>query len=136
MAFPAVQTKLGKSATNYLCDEFGVDINIEKVDLSILGKVNFKNVYIRDHHSDTLIYVKYLKSSIYSFRKILKNKLEFDKISLDKFKLYIKTYKNETDDALTIFADKFGVLYGADAAMCPVVIEKAMKAITKGINSA
>jgi len=107
LAFPAVQTKLGKTATNYLNTEFGVDINIEKVDLSILGKVNFKDVHIRDHHSDTLIYVKFLKSSIYSFTKIIDNKLEFDKISLDKFKLNIKTYKNETDDALTVFVDKF-----------------------------
>jgi len=107
LAFPAVQTKLGKSATNYLNTEFGVDINIEKVDLSILGKVNFKDVHIKNHHADTLIYVKFVKSSLYSFRKILDNRLEFDKISLDKFKLIIKTYKNETDDALTIFADKF-----------------------------
>ena len=102
-----MQTKLGKEATNYLQTEFDVDIEIQRVDLSILGKVNLKEVLIKDHHNDTLIHVQYLKSSIYSFKKILDNKLDFGKISLDNFTLNIKTYKNEVDDALTVFVEKF-----------------------------
>ncbi len=107
LALPFVQTKLGKSATSYLQKEFDVDINLEKVDLSILGNVHIKEVLIKDHHADTLIYVKNLESSLYSFTNIMNNKLEFGAISLDDFILNIKTYKDEEDDALTIFADKF-----------------------------
>ena len=102
-----MQTKLGKEATSFLKTEFDVDIQIKRVDLSILGKVNLKDVLIKDHHNDTLIHVQYLKSSIYSFKKILDSKLDFGKISLDNFTLNIKTYKNEVDDALTVFVEKF-----------------------------
>jgi hypothetical protein len=102
-----VQTRLGKSATNYLRSEFNVDINIEKVNLAFLGDVKLKEVFIRDHHSDTLLYAKKLTTSIFSYRNILNNKLEFGQIALEDFILNIKTYKNEEDDALTVFVDKF-----------------------------
>ena len=107
LTIPAVQTKLGKSATNYLQEEFDVDINVEKVDLSFLGSVYLKNIFIRDHHADSLIYIDNLSTSILSYRNILNNKLEFGQISMRNFKLNIKTYKGEVDDALTVFADKF-----------------------------
>ena len=107
LSLPFVQTKLGNSATSYLQKEFDVDINLEKVDLSILGNVQFKNVFIKDHHGDTLIYAGNLKSSLYSFKKILNNKLEFGDILMDNFILNIKTYKNEEYDGLTVFVDKF-----------------------------
>lgn len=102
-----MQTRLGKTATNYLQKEFDVDININKVDFSYLGDIKLKEVFIKDHHLDTLIYAKNLETSIFSYRNIIKNKLEFDQISLDDFLLNIKTYKNENDDALTVFVDKF-----------------------------
>lgn len=107
LSLPFVQTKLGSTATSYLQNEFDVSIKLEKIDLSILGNVEFKNVLIRDHHADTLIYVENLESSLYSFRKIMNNNLKFGSISLDNFALNIKTYKNEEDDALTVFVDKF-----------------------------
>jgi hypothetical protein len=107
LSIPSVQTKLGKKATTYLQKEFDVAINIDKVDLSFLGKVQLKNVFIKDHHNDTLIFAKNLTTSIFSYRNIINNKLEFGQISLTDFILNIKTYKDEKDDALTIFVDKF-----------------------------
>tara|TARA_R110001583_G_scaffold114876_3_gene265365 strand:+ start:29349 stop:33782 length:4434 start_codon:yes stop_codon:yes gene_type:complete len=107
LSIPAVQTKLGKKATNYLHTEFDVDITIKKVDLSFLGNVKLKDVLIKNHHSDSLIYAQNLTTSIISFRNIINNKLEFGKISLDNFILNLRTYKGEIDDALTIFVDKF-----------------------------
>lgn len=107
LSLPQVQTKLGKMATNYLNKEFDVAIAINKIDLSYLGKVQLKNVYIENHHNDTLIYIDNLTTSVLSYRNILNNKLEFGTIGLNNFKLYIKTYAGETDDALTIFVNKF-----------------------------
>jgi len=107
LSFPSVQTKLGKKATTYLQKEFDVAISIDKVDLSFLGKVQLKDVYVKDHHNDTLIFAKNLTTSILSYQKILNNKMEFGGISLSDFKLFIKTYKGENDDALSIFVDKF-----------------------------
>ncbi|WP_115880314.1 translocation/assembly module TamB domain-containing protein [Lutibacter oceani] len=102
-----MQTKLGKAATSYLRNSYNVDINVGKVDLAYLGDVKLKEVFIRDHHLDTLIYAENLSTSILSYRKILKNKLEFGQILLQDFILNIKTYENEKDDALTVFVDKF-----------------------------
>jgi len=107
LSIPKVQTSLGKTATNYLRKEFNVDINVKKVNLAFLGNVHLNDIFIKDHHSDTLVYAKNLATSIFSYRNIINNKLEFGQISLTDFKLNIKTYKNEEDDALTVFADKF-----------------------------
>ena len=86
---------MGKVATNYLQSSFDVDINVGKVDLAYIGDVKLKEVFIRDHHLDTLIYAENLSTSILSYRNILKNKLAFGQISLEAFILNIKTYKNE-----------------------------------------
>jgi hypothetical protein len=107
LTIPAVQTSLGKKATNYLRKEFNVDINVKKVDLSVLGNVKLKDVFIKDHHADTLIYVKDLSTSIISFKKLVDGTPKFGQIYLDEFILNIKTYKGEVDDALTIFVEKF-----------------------------
>ncbi|WP_298370487.1 translocation/assembly module TamB domain-containing protein [uncultured Lutibacter sp.] len=107
LSIPAIQTKLGKVATNYLRNDFDVDINIDKVSLAYLGNVQLKDIFIKDHHGDTLILAKNLTTSIFSYKNILNNKLEFGTIHLEDFILNIKTYKNEIDDGLTVFVDKF-----------------------------
>jgi len=103
----SVQTRLGKRATNYLQKEFDVAIAVNKIDLSFLGSVQLKDVLIKNHHADTLIYVNNLSTSVLSFRDMVASKLEFGKISVSNFILNLKTYEGETDDALTIFIDKF-----------------------------
>ncbi len=107
LSIPAVQTNLGRKATNYLQKDFDVDIKIKKVDLSYLGSIKLKEILIRNHHTDTLIFVDNLSSSIFSYLNIVNNKMEFGDISLDDFKLNLRTYQGEIDDALTIFVDKF-----------------------------
>ncbi|MDP3313974.1 translocation/assembly module TamB domain-containing protein [Lutibacter sp.] len=104
---PPVQTRLGKKASDYLKKEFDTDLTVQKMDLSILGKVQLKEVLARDHHKDTLFYIQNLRTSILSFRNFLNGKYEFGQISLNNFELFIKTYKGENDDGLTIFIDKF-----------------------------
>ena len=107
LSIPSIQTKLGKQATDYLKSSFDVDINVEKVDLSVLGNVKLQNVFIKNHHTDSLIYVENLTTSIVSFKNLVDGKLNFGQIYLDNFRLNIKTYKGEVDDALTIFIEKF-----------------------------
>ena len=107
LSIPSVQTNLGKRATNYLQKEFDVAINVDKVDLSFIGNVHLKDVMIKNHHADTLIYVEDLTTSIFSYRNIINNKMEMGQVALDNFVLNINTYKGEVDDALTVFADKF-----------------------------
>ncbi|MGV6845040.1 MAG: translocation/assembly module TamB domain-containing protein [Lutibacter sp.] len=107
LTFPSIQTQFGKKATQILNNDYNVSIHINKLDFSNLGQVHLKNVFIKDHHQDTLIYVHDLATSLISYRNILNNKMAFGTISLSNFKLYVKTYKGEQDDALSIFSDKF-----------------------------
>ena len=65
LAIPTVQTSLGKTTTNYLHKEFDVAITVDKADLSFLGNVQLKDILIKNHHADTLIYVQNLTTSIF-----------------------------------------------------------------------
>ncbi len=94
-------------ATNYLNDEFKTNIVIDKVDLSYLGSIQLKDISIKDHHQDSLINVRNLSTSIFSYRNILDNKLEFSDIDLEGVYFVIKTYEGEDDDSFSIFTDKF-----------------------------
>ncbi len=107
LSLSSVQTRLGKMATDYLRTEFNVDINVEKVDLSFLGRVDLNDVLVKDHHADTLIYVHNLTTSVLSYRDLMNLKFNFGQISLEEFILNMKTYKGEEDDAFTIFINKF-----------------------------
>ena len=65
LSTPFVQSKLATLATDSLNKKFDTDVLIKKVDLSLLGSVVLKDVEIRDHHKDTLIFVKNLIYDIY-----------------------------------------------------------------------
>ena len=107
LSIPAVQTKLGSIATDLLNKDFDTHIVVNKIDLSFLGKVKLKDIEIRDHHLDSMINVKSLETSIFSYRSILNNKLDFGEIELDGVYFLIKTYKGETKDAFSVFVDSF-----------------------------
>lgn len=103
----AVQTRLAKIITNNVNEKYGTTILVEKVDLSSLRNVKLKNVLIRDHHLDTLIYAKYLSTSILNYKNILESNLNFGAISLKDGALLMKTYAGEETNNLTIFSGKF-----------------------------
>ena len=108
LSIPAVQTKIGSYVTNKINEDFGTNLNIEKVDLSFLGNVQLKGVEIRDHHKDTLIFVQKLSTSLLNAKKIIDNEVNLNSVSLDGAYYYMKTYKGEDDDNMSIFIDSFG----------------------------
>ncbi|WP_240673127.1 translocation/assembly module TamB domain-containing protein [Aequorivita ciconiae] len=71
------------------------------------GEVDIRDVYIADHHQDTLIYSHELQTNILNFPNLIHGRLGFGKIALNNAKLYVKTYKDEETDNLSIFAQKF-----------------------------
>ena len=93
--------------TTNLNETYGTDINIKRLGLNWKGEVDIREVYIADHHQDTLIYSKEVQTNIISLQKMIQGNLGFGNIVLDHAKLYIKTYKDEENDNLSIFAKKF-----------------------------
>ena len=106
-SIPAVQTSLGKYATKRLNEDFGTNINIEKVGLQFNGDVELINIYVEDHKKDTLASIDELNTSILSFRKLYNNKLTFGDIDIEGLVLNLKTYKGEADTNLDVFVAKF-----------------------------
>lgn len=92
--------------TNSVNKDFNTDILVKKVDLSLLGSVSLKNVEIRDHHKDTLIFVDRLRTSLVNARRILDNKIELKSISLKGVHMNLKTYKGEETDNLSLFVEQ------------------------------
>lgn len=107
LSIPAVQNRLGKYATERINNDFGTNINIEKVGLQFNGDIELKNIYIQDYKKDTLVSIAELNSSILSFKKLYDNKLTFGDIDIIGMKLNIKTYKDEQHTNLDVFVAKF-----------------------------
>jgi hypothetical protein len=107
LSVPYVQTKIAQYFTKSINDDFGTKIAIEGVRISVFGGVKFKNVMIRDHHNDTLIFAKILNTNILEGRKILNGNLIFGDIRLDGLLFSIKRYKNEKDTNFDVFINAF-----------------------------
>ena len=107
LSIPAVQTKIAKKVTDNLNETYGTDISIGRLGLNWKGEVDLREVLIRDHHQDTLIYSQYLQTNIQSVQKLIAGNLDFGFLDLTNAKLYVTTYKDEYDDNLTVFTEKF-----------------------------
>ncbi|WP_431157641.1 translocation/assembly module TamB domain-containing protein [Winogradskyella poriferorum] len=107
LAIPAVQTKLGKYATETINKDFKTDINIGKVGLQLNGDVELKEILIRDYKKDTLISIGELNTSIISFKNLYNSKLNFGDIDIEDLLFNLKTYEGETDTNLDVFVERF-----------------------------
>lgn len=107
LSIPSVQTRLAKTLTNKLKESYNTNLHITRVDLSFLGSVQLKGVELRDHHNDTLIFVKSLSTSLLNAKKIIDNKVNLGSVSLDGVDFHLKTYKGEDTDNLSIFVESF-----------------------------
>lgn len=107
LTFPSVQTYVAQQVTKSLNKSYGTDINIGRLGLNRKGELQLKEVYIADHHQDTLIYAGTLNTTILSFRNLIKANLNFGDLAMDDVRLYIKTYQGEENDNLSIFSNKF-----------------------------
>lgn len=107
LSIPLVQTRLGKYATNWLNDEYGTNININKVGLQFNGDVKLKEILISDYKNDTLISATELNTSILNFRNLANSKLAFGNIDIEGLVFNLKTYQGQTDTNLDVFVARF-----------------------------
>ena len=107
LSFPAVQTRFAEYATNSINKEYGTNINIEKLRVSLISwDTSIQGVYIEDYQKDTLFYVNDLTTSIQSVRNLVKGKLEFGDIDIDALDFKLKRYKDTVPTNLEVFIDK------------------------------
>ncbi|MDX9789196.1 MAG: translocation/assembly module TamB domain-containing protein [Candidatus Kapabacteria bacterium] len=107
LALPPVQTKIGNYFTEQINRDFGTDIRVERISVSIFGGVNLRKVLVRDHHQDTLFSIKRVKTDILSIGQLMDGNLIFGDLIADELFFNLKTYKGETDTNLDFFVDAF-----------------------------
>ncbi|PKP44760.1 MAG: N-acetyl-gamma-glutamyl-phosphate reductase [Bacteroidetes bacterium HGW-Bacteroidetes-13] len=106
LSIPAVQTYIAKKVTTSVNEKYGTNIKIEKVDLSFLGSIALKEVYIEDYQKDTLIYVKKLNTSLRSAARLMRGEFLFGKVTLEDFVFNMRIYKDNSLSNLDVFVEK------------------------------
>lgn len=106
LSTPVVQSWIAAKASKDIKENIGVDIQINRLGLNWRGEVDVRDLYIADHHNDTLIYGNELKTNLHGLRNILKGSLQLRYIDLVGAKFYLKTYEGEDQDNLSVFLEK------------------------------
>ncbi len=107
LTLPVVQTRIAHYFTDSINKDFGTNITIDGVAISVFGGIKFKDVLIRDHHKDTLIYSQRIATTILEGKKLLDGDLIFDGLALNGLLFNLKTYKNEKVSNLDKFVEAF-----------------------------
>ncbi len=107
LSLPFVQTKIGSVITEKINNDFGTDITIQKVSVTVFGGVKLKQVLVRDHHKDTLFYITRFKTSISDYKRLYEGDLLFGSAQMDGFLFKLKHYKNESETNLDRFVAAF-----------------------------
>ena len=107
LSIPFVQTGLGNYLTKRINNDFGTNINIDKVGLQFNGDVELKSIYVEDYKQDTLISIAELNTSILNFSNLYQGKLTFGDIDIINLIFNIKTYKDSKETNLDIFVNRF-----------------------------
>lgn len=108
ISLPNVQTKIAKNLVQSLNQDYGVNIGIDQVSITVFGGVKLKKVLILDHRKDTLIYANRIKTNILDVKKLIDGDLIFGKIGLDGLLFNLKTYSKENITNLDVFINAFG----------------------------
>ncbi|UJH66987.1 translocation/assembly module TamB domain-containing protein [Allomuricauda sp. SCSIO 65647] len=107
LSLPIVQTRLAKNITDRINTDFGTNINIDRVQLSLLSlNAGLKGIYVEDYNKDTLIYIEKLSTSILNLRNMANNKMEFGDVDINGLYLNLKTYEGKGFTNLDVFVDK------------------------------
>ncbi len=106
-SLPVVQTKIGVYATDWLQKKYKADIKVARVSLTIFGGIKLKNIMIKDHHKDTLIYANRIKTNVLNIKKLSDGDLFFGDISIDSLFFNLKLYKGEKQNNINTFVALF-----------------------------
>lgn len=106
-SLPIVQTGLARYATNSLNEQFGTNINIDRLQVSLISwNTSLRGVYVEDYQKDTLFYIDELTTSVLSVRNLVSGTLEFGDIEISGLNFKHRDYKGAPDSNLGIFVAK------------------------------
>jgi hypothetical protein len=107
LSLPVVQTKIAHYFTEKLNKQYGTNIYVDQVEITLFGNVQLKKVLIKDEKKDTLIYANRIITSVLDSKSLLDGNLIFGKLTADQLFVNVKTYKGDYDTNLDKFIDAF-----------------------------
>ncbi len=105
-SIPAVQTSVARKITDSLRESKDVNISVGRVGVTYSGKVDLRDVLIRDHHDDTLIFSQKVITSLGSFTSLVNNNPTLGNTTARNLQFDLKIYEGEDRDNLNIFLNK------------------------------
>ncbi len=107
LSLPVVQTRFAKYATNRINAEFGTNINIDRLRVSLISwDTDIGGIYVADYHQDTLFHIDRLTTSILNLKNLKEGKLEFGTIEIERLLFNLKDYEDSLSTNLEVFIDK------------------------------
>ena len=97
---------MANSFTQRVNNTFDTAIQIGKAKINLQGKIQFDNVLIRDHKSDTLAHIAEIKLNLTELENVLKGAYQFSLLDIIAPKMHITTYAGEEATNLKLFIDK------------------------------
>jgi len=79
---------------------------VGRVSFSYFGKIKLNEVYVEDHHQDTLLHLSELRTSLLSVRNLLANTPDLGNTTAEGFTMNMKRYEGEESDNLSILLEK------------------------------
>jgi len=105
-SIPAVQTSVAKRLTDSLREKNDVNMSIGRVSLGYFGNIKLNEIYVEDHHADTLLTAQEIRSSILSFTNLINNSPNLGDTRIEGLNMRMKRYKNEDKDNLGVLIEK------------------------------
>ncbi|WP_245889676.1 translocation/assembly module TamB domain-containing protein [Christiangramia gaetbulicola] len=105
-SIPAVQTSVAKRLTDSLKEKNDVNLSIGRVSLGYFGNIKLNEIYVEDHHEDTLLTAREIRSSILSLTNLINNSPNLGDSRVEGLNLRMRRYKNEDRDNLGILIEK------------------------------
>jgi hypothetical protein len=102
-----VQTRIVQQLTKNFTQTTQQQILFEDLRLRWNGKLEFYNFYLEDHHKDTLLFVKSLRTSLLDFKGLQQNNFDLSKLEAEGFFIKLKKYRGEETHSLKILLEKY-----------------------------
>ncbi len=94
LRIPAIQTKLGKFATNTISKQIDAELSIDRVAINFIDNVCLKGLYVEDQQGDTLLYAEKLNVDI-GILRLLKRTVDVEKVVLENSVINIHQQEDE-----------------------------------------
>lgn len=106
-SIPAVQTSAAHRLTEHLNQKWNTDIRIAKFQITYDAKIKLGDVYIGDHHNDTLIASKTLRTSLINLPGLINGTdIDFGMVTAEELTFRLRRYKGDDKDSFGMFLDK------------------------------